>query len=59
MFSQSHLTAKIKKARILPLVLILAQFYTGAYSQTQISGKIKDTKGPSHSWCQHQCKKQL
>ena len=45
MFSSGHLLTKIKKARILGLMLILIQYYTGAYSQTQISGRIKDTKG--------------
>src|SRR5579864_9196053 len=47
MFSLSPFITRIKKARILGLALILTQLYTGAYSQTQISGRIKDTRGHS------------
>src|ERR1700682_4169580 len=35
--------SKIKKKGIMGFALVL--LYAGAYSQTQISGKIKDTKG--------------
>src|ERR1700759_807844 len=45
MFSLSRLIKKIKIARILGLVLVLSHYGTGAWSQTQISGRINDTKG--------------
>ncbi len=45
MFAPGQLITKIKEARFMTIALILTQCFTQAYSQTQISGKIKDTKG--------------
>jgi vitamin B12 transporter len=39
------LLLKFKSVRIPVLMLIFIQYYSTAYSQTQISGKIKDTRG--------------
>src|SRR6266700_1500769 len=45
MLSLGCIIMKIKKARFLGLVLIISHYCTYAYSQTQISGRINDTKG--------------
>ena len=46
MFSTGfHISMSLNQKGLVPGLICCFYFYTGAFSQTQISGRIKDTKG--------------